>query len=133
MCYGGQACWCEQWRRSQFHLVIPRRDEIVYASIDPRRNLSGTVFNWELEDISPRGITKKILEQVPVSMLVTERGSCLIDAWKEISIATTEWSELPRGQCCKAWQEQRKVVKNKTSKEACCSDLLGKRVGKSMI
>lgn len=51
------------------------------------------------------------------------RVFCLIDARKEISTDPAAWSQLPRGQNCKAGQE---------SGEAYRSELLGEQVGKSM-
>lgn len=60
-------------------------------------------------------------------------GSFLIDNPKEISIDTTTGTELLRGQSYDAVQQLREEVKNKSNKDDCWTDLLGKWVSKSTI
>lgn len=58
----------------RFHLVFPRRGESHHANFDPRRNFSGTILNWKVENVSPRGIMNNILEVDQVTVLVIERS-----------------------------------------------------------
>lgn len=55
-----------------FQLVFQRRDESVHTDFGPRRNLSDAILNWEFDNGSVRGITKKIPLWISFRMLVLE-------------------------------------------------------------
>lgn len=49
-------------RGQRFQLDFLRRDENVRAGFDQRRKVSGLIFNWKFENVSPLGARKKIME-----------------------------------------------------------------------
>lgn len=72
----------------RFHLVFARMDESLHAGLDTRRNLSDAIFNWEVEDASPRGVTMKNPDNSQSASWTNKRVlwiecSCLMWLWRQ--------------------------------------------------
>lgn len=102
-------------RKLLFNLVFTS----LHKSHNAEEETSAAVFTL-------RNITKKIMKLIPIIMLVAERRfvsrGFVPHIWVKGNIDKyyiTIWT----ANSCKAWQMSEEVVRNKLSKEVCCSEL----------